>query len=213
MDLRLQERPSVEGFQNHQTDESLMRRIASGDLAAFDTLYSRYHQQIYNFVRKQVSAPETAEDLVQEIFLRVYRSAKGFDADKKFSSWMYRIALNEIKRHWKRSTARQAYSLNSPLGDGTGEAERQDLIEDQHPGPAEKFETESVSQNLRKLIDRLPEKQKTVVLLKVYQELTFEQIAEICECPLSTVLSRMRYAVSKLRRWLGIEESGDAYGL
>lgn len=213
MDVSLQDRPPGAPLQARVPDEELMREIATGDLHAFDTLYGRYHQQIYNFVRKQINSPDSAEDLVQEIFLRVFRSAKGFDVEKKFSSWMYRIALNEIKRHWKRSTARQAYSLNAPIGDGAGDAERQDLLEDQHPGPAETFETETFSQELRQLIDRLPEKQKTVVLLKVYQELTFEQIAEICECPLSTVLSRMRYAVSKLRRWLGLEEGGDPYGL
>lgn len=213
MDVTLQSHPPGGVLHSHATDEELMREIAAGDFGAFDTLFGRYHQQIYNFVRKQINSPQSAEDLVQEVFLRVFRSAKGFDPEKKFSSWMYRIALNEIKRHWKRSTARQAYSLNAPIGDGSADAERQDLIEDQHPGPAEVFETESFSGELRTLIDRLPEKQKTVVLLKVYQELTFEQIAEICECPLSTVLSRMRYAVSKLRRWLGLEEGGDAYGL
>lgn len=195
------------------TDEQLAGLIADGEPRAFDVIFERYHPQIYNFARKQMNSPESIEDVVQEVFLRVFKSAKNFDTERKFSSWLYRIALNEIKRHWKRSQARQTYSLNAPLGDESGDAERQDYLPDERPAAAELAESDLFSRDLRKLIDRLPEKQKTVVLLKVYQGLTFEQIAEICECPLSTVLSRMRYAVSKLRRWLGLDGEGQDNGL
>lgn len=195
------------------SDEQLVGLIARGDTRAFDTVFERYHQQIYNFAKKQITARESVEDVVQEIFLRVFKSARNFDTERKFSSWLYRIALNEIKRYWKRSNARQSYSLNAPLGDETGDAERQDYLPDERMGAEELAQSDLFSRDLRHLIDRLPEKQKTVVLLKVYQELTFEQIAEICECPLSTVLSRMRYAVSKLRRWLGLDGEGQDNGL
>jgi RNA polymerase sigma-70 factor (ECF subfamily) len=194
-------------------DEQLLAQIAAGDTGAFDQLFAKYHQPIYNFVKKQIPSRESVEDVVQEVFLRVFKSAKNFDVEKKFSSWLYKIALNEVKRHWKRAMARQSYSLNTPMGEEQGDAERQDYLEDERAAPAEITETELFSRDLQGLIDRLPEKQKIVVLLKVYQELTFEEIAEICECPLSTVLSRMRYAVSKLRRWLGLDAEGHADGL
>jgi RNA polymerase sigma-70 factor (ECF subfamily) len=195
------------------TDEQLVGRVAQGDSQAFDIIFERYHQQIFNFARKQLSTRDNIEDIVQEVFLRVFKSAKNFDTERKFSSWLYRIALNEIKRYWKRSSARQAYSLNAPLGDEAGDGERQDYLHDERPAAAGIAESDLFSRDLRHLIDRLPEKQKTVVILKVYQELTFEEIAQICECPLSTVLSRMRYAVSKLRRWLGLEGEGLDNGL
>lgn len=195
------------------TDEVLLVKIAQKDEAAFNTIFDRYSRQIYNFINKQVAERESVEDLVQEVFLRVFKSAKNFDPEKKFSSWIYKIALNEVKRHWKRTSSRQTFSLNTPLGDEGGDSERQDLIKDQRITPDTSAEKDLFSKNLKSLIDRLPEKQKTVVLLKVYNELTFEEIAEICECPLSTVLSRMRYAVSKLRRWLGIEEGVGFDGL
>jgi RNA polymerase sigma-70 factor (ECF subfamily) len=194
-------------------DEVLIGELACGDVRCFDQIFDRYHQQIYNFIKKQVSDHESVEDLVQEVFLRVYKSAKNFDVTKKFSSWVYKIALNEVKRHWKRTGSRQTFSLNAPLGDEGGESERQDLLEDQRITPEAQTESELFSKNLKLLIDRLPEKQKTVVILKIYNDLTFEEIAEICDCPLSTVLSRMRYAVSKLRRWLGIEDTEDDNGL
>jgi RNA polymerase sigma-70 factor (ECF subfamily) len=191
------------------TDEQLIGRVAEGDTQAFDAVFERYHNQIYNFIKRQVADRESIEDLVQEIFLRVFKSARNFDVTKKFSSWLYKIALNEIKRYWKRSAARQTYSLNDPLGDESGDGERIDNLEDERASVAELAEGELFSRDLKTLIDRLPEKQRIVVILKVYQELTFEEIAEICECPLSTVLSRMRYAVTKLRRWLGLDESGE----
>lgn len=190
-------------------DEVLIGELACGDVRCFDEIFDRYHQQIYNFIKKQVNDHESVEDLVQEVFLRVYKSSKNFDVTKKFSSWVYKIALNEVKRHWKRTGSRQTFSLNTPLGDEGGESERGDLLEDQRITPEVSTDTELFSRNLKQLIDKLPEKQKVVVVLKIYNDLTFEEIAEICDCPLSTVLSRMRYAVSKLRRWLGIEDNGE----
>jgi RNA polymerase sigma-70 factor, ECF subfamily len=195
------------------TDEELVGQLAAGDAAAFNVIFDRYHKPIYNFIKKQVLERENVEDLAQEVFMRVFKSARNFDTTKKFSSWVYKIALNEVKRHWKRSGSRQTFSLNVPVGEEGGDSERGDFIEDQRVAPAAAAEQDLFSRDLKTLIDRLPEKQKTVVLLKVYNELTFEEIAEICECPLSTVLSRMRYAVSKLRRWLGLEEGDDSDGL
>lgn len=195
------------------SDELLLVEIAAGNQLAFNEIFDRYSKQIYNFINKQVVEHESVEDLVQEVFLRVYKSARNFDPEKKFSSWIYKIALNEVKRHWKRAAARQTYSLNQPLGDEGGDSERADLIRDERDTPDLTTEKVMFSKDLRELIDRLPEKQKTVVLLKVYNELTFEEIAEICDCPLSTVLSRMRYAVSKLRRWLGIDDVEGIDGL
>lgn len=191
-----------------RTDEELVGQLAAGDHAAFNEIFERYNRQIYNFINKQVGERESVEDLVQEVFMRVYKSARNFDTNKKFSSWVYKIALNEVKRHWKRTSAKQTYSLNQPLGNEANDAERGDFVEDERVIPADMTEQDLFSRNLRQMIDKLPEKQRTVVLLKVYHELTFEEIAEICDCPLSTVLSRMRYAVNKLRRWLGIEDSG-----
>lgn len=195
------------------TDEELVGRLAAGDSAAFNVIFDRYHKPIFNFIKKQVAERESVEDLAQEVFMRVFKSAKNFDVEKKFSSWIYKIALNEVKRHWKRTGSRQTFSLNVPVGDEGGDSERGDFLEDQRIAPEASTEQKLFSRDLKTLIDRLPEKQKTVVLLKVYNELTFEEIAEICECPLSTVLSRMRYAVSKLRRWLGIEEGEELDGL
>ena len=192
----------------HCTDEQLAKRLAQGDDTAFDCLYRRYNRQIRNFVRKQVSESEYVEDIAQEVFMRVFKSIASFDTSKRFSSWVYKIALNEVKRHWKRSIKHQAYSLDTSVNEDSDNREQKELVADQRAVPEDLAIEDLFSRDLKTLIDRLPPKQKTVVILRVDNELTFEEIAEICECPLSTVLSRMRYAVQKLRNWLGVDEQG-----
>ena len=93
---------------SHCTDEQLAKRLSNGDGTAFDCLYRRYNRQISSFIRKQVTENQHVEDITQEVFMRVYKSIASFDVDKRFSSWIYKIALNEVKRHWKRSSKHQA---------------------------------------------------------------------------------------------------------
>lgn len=176
-----------------------MFEVGRLNVEAYDVLVDRYHQQVYNFVKKNVFDEEIAHDITQEILLRVYKSAKSFDVSKKFSSWMYKIAVNEIRRHFKKTAQAKVVSINEPMQDGNNTAEKGDFISDDKPGPEQAVATELMQENIRKLIKLLPDKQRIVVTLKVYQGLTFEEIASILDCPLSTVLSRMRYAVKKLR--------------
>jgi len=194
----------------HCTDEQLAKRLAQGDDTAFDCLYRRYNRQISNFIRKHVSEAEYVEDIIQEVFMRVFKSIASFDTSKRFSSWVYKIALNEVKRHWKRSIKQQAYSLDTSVNNETDGRDQKDMVADTRITPDDLAVGDLFSRDLKTLIDRLPPKQRTVVILRVDNELTFEEIAEICECPLSTVLSRMRYAIQKLRNWLGVEEEEAA---
>lgn len=192
------------------SDEELMFEVGRRNFEAYDVLFDRYHQQVYNFVKKNVFDEDIAEDITQEILLRVYKSAKNFDVSKKFSSWMYKIAVNEIRRHFKKAAQAKVVSINEPMQDGDKTTEKGDFLSDDKPGPEEIVTAELMQENIRELIKLLPEKQRIVVTLKVYQGLTFEEIASILDCPLSTVLSRMRYAVKKLRDYLepGVANNG-----
>ncbi len=192
-------------FYKNRSDEELMSLLAHGDRGAFDELFNRYYQQIYNYVRRSVPSLEAAEDVTQEIFLRVIKSAKRFDPERKFQSWIYKIASNEIKRYLKRAKLRQAISLNDPIGDEEDGAERGDFLISAHETPEEYAERQALSAELRRAIRSLPEKQREVVILKIFHGLTFQEIADIVEAPLSTVLSRMRYAMDKLRRHFGVD--------
>ena len=168
-----------------------MEFAAQGEQSAFDQLYERYHMRIFNFIKKQVRDQQSAEDLTQDVFLRLFKSLASFDPERKLSSYLYKIAVNEVRRFYQKAAGHQAFSLNEPVLDGEG--------------PEEEVSERLTRKSLRVLIDRLPPEQKMVVLLKVYNELTFEEIAQVMDRPLSTVLSRMRYALQKLRRWMDQE--------
>lgn len=187
------------------SDEELMEFAAQGEQGAFDQLYERYHMRIYNFIKKQVGNQQSAEDLTQDVFLRLFKSLKSFDPERKLSSYLYTIAVNEIRRFYQKAAGQQAFSLNEPVSDGEDARERAELLASDGEGPEEITSERLTRKSLRVLIDRLPPEQKMVVLLKVYNELTFEEIAQVMNRPLSTVLSRMRYALQKLRRWMDEE--------
>ncbi len=199
---------TTENQRTEATDEELYEQVAEGNKEAFDELFERYQNQIYNFIKKQVKSQQAAEDITQEVFLRLFRAAKNFDPTKQFSSYLYKIAVNEVRRYYQREMAQQAYSLNEPMADTEDGRERGDLIPADQVGPEEGMYDKFNSAHLQALIDKLPPDQKMVVLLKVYQGLTFEEIAHIMDKPLSTVLSRMRYAIQKLQKWMASEEGG-----
>lgn len=191
------------------TDEELMSGVANADVKSFNVLFNRYYKQIFNFIKKNVHDYTSSEDITQEVFMRIYKSAARFDPERKFSSWIYKIAFNEVKRYYTKSAARKTSSINEPLDASSGSTERSDLLEHTGLGPELTTESEKRVQQIKILIETLPEKQRTVVILKVYQELTFEEISQVLDCPLSTVLSRMRYAVKKMQRALDGEDSDE----
>lgn len=203
----MQEQTTVEAqLTTFDSDEALMYATAQGNPQAFDILFERYYKPIYNFVRKNLYFDDVdIEDVTQEIFMRVYKSAQNFDASKKLSSWIYQIAINEVRRYYKAFTRRRVLSLNDPIQDDDNAVDKSSTIVAKNINP----ETDAIlavrKNILAKAINKLPEKQKLVVMLKVYQELTFEEISQILDCPLSTVLSRMRYAVRKLKSELESE--------
>ncbi len=200
-----EDRAMIMPFYKNRSDEELMSLLAHGDRGAFDELFNRYYHQIYNYVRRSVNNVEAAEDVTQEIFLRVIKSANRFDPERKFQSWIYKIASNEIKRHLKRAKLRQAISLNDPVGDEEDGAERGDFLMSPYESPEEYAERQAMAAELRRAIESLPEKQRQVVVLKIFEGLTFQEIAEVMNAPLSTVLSRMRYALDKLKRHFGVD--------
>jgi RNA polymerase sigma-70 factor (ECF subfamily) len=189
------------------SDEDLMSLAASGQQSAFDQLYERYQVRIYSFIKKQVVMQDAAEDITQEVFLRLYKSIQSYDPERQFSSYLYKIAVNEIRRYYQKQAATQTYSLNDPVLDSEDGRERGDLLPGD-TGPELKVSGDMSGENIRKLIDRLPPEQKMVVLLKIYDQMTFEEIARVMDRPLSTVLSRMRYALHKLHTWITEEGIG-----
>ncbi len=183
------------------TDEELVARSARGDADSFNQLITRWERPIYALAYRVIGREEDARDVCQETFLRAFRGIAAFKGQAKFSSWLYRIALN-LCRDWIRRERR------TPVVAVPDGVDLQDLTADR--GPVESVEDLVSRRDLSRLVARamqaLSEEQRTTVVLKEYQGLTFQEIADLQGCPLSTVKTRLYQGLTLLRREL--EEAG-----
>jgi len=184
------------------TDEELVALAMTGDADSFNQLTLRWERPIFALAFRVIGREEDARDVCQETFLRAFRGIKGFKGQAKFSSWLYRIALN-LCRDWIRRERRSA--VLTPLTGDTGTAPAHD-----GGSPVENAEDRSVRRDLGRVITEamsaLSEEQRTTIVLKEYHGLTFQEIADLQACPLSTVKTRLYQGLSVLRRQL--EDSG-----
>jgi RNA polymerase sigma-70 factor, ECF subfamily len=183
------------------TDEELVARSTGGDPESFNQLIKRWERPIYALAYRTIGREDDARDVVQETFLRAFRGLSGFKGQAKFSSWLYRITLN-LCRDWMRRQ-RRAPVVSTP--DGV------DLVE--LAGESEGVESADaavVRRDLSRAVARamtvLPEEQRAAIVLKEYHGLTFQEIAELLGCPLSTVKTRLYQGLTVLRKEL--ERSG-----
>ena len=189
--------PPSPAAQMTSSDEELVARSAGGDIESFNQLVVRWERPIYALAYRVIGREEEARDLVQEAFLRAYRSLGGFRGDAKFSSWLYRITLN-LCRDWIRRQKRAPF-VEAPEG--------VDVIElaGEH-GPVESVEDLVARRDLGAAVNRamavLSEDQRKAIVLKEYQGLTFQEIADLLDCPLSTVKTRLYQGLVVLRREL-----------
>ena len=178
-------------------DEELVARSMGGDVDSFNQLVIRWERPIYALAYRVIGREEDARDVVQETFLRAYRSIGGFKGQAKFSSWLYRIALN-LCRDWIRKKKRTPV-MQAPEG--------VDVIEmAADVGPTESIEDLVARKALSEVVARamavLPDEQRTALILKEYQGLTFQEIADLLGCPLSTVKTRLYQGLLVVRREL-----------
>ena len=180
------------------TDEELVARSIGGDADSFNQLILRWERPIYALAYRTIGREEDARDVCQETFLRAFRALPGFRGQAKFSSWLYRIALN-LCRDWIRRERRTGFVQppeNVDLMDLVAAAEPSESIEDL---VARKDQMRAVE----RAMTLLPEDQRTAIVLKEYHGLTFQEIADLIGCPLSTVKTRLYQGLSVLRRELG----------
>jgi len=182
------------------TDDELVARSMGGDAESFNQLILRWERPIYALAYRVIGREEDARDVCQETFLRAFRALPGFKGQAKFSSWLYRIALN-LCRDWIRRQ-RRAPVMQMPEGVDPGElaAER---------GPVESIEELVARRQLTGVVEQamalLPEEQRTAIILKEYHGLTFQEIADLLDCPLSTVKTRLYQGLTVLRKQLARE--------
>src|SRR3990170_3319346 len=179
------------------SDEELVARSRGGDLDSFNQLVLRWERPIYALAYRVIGREEDARDVCQETFLRASRALGGFRGQAKFSSWLYRITLN-LCRDWIRRE-RRAPIVQAPEG--------VDLIElAGQPEAAESVEDLVSRRQLGRVVARamqaLSDEQRAAIILKEYHGLTFQEIADLLDCPLSTVKTRLYQGLSVLRKQL-----------
>jgi len=181
-------------------DEALMEAYQRGDTRAFEVLLHRHQRPVFNFLARQVGNRHLAEDLMQEVFLRVIKGARGYKREAKFTTWLYTIARNLCVDNARRAKHRQATSLDQPVGKDGGRTTVGDLVPDKGTPAADRnVVNRQLQGRLREAIERLSEEQREVFLMRETLDLPFKEIADIVGCPENTVKSRMRYALENLR--------------
>lgn len=183
------------------TDEELVARSIRGDRESFNELILRWERPIYALAYRTIGREDDARDVCQETFLRAFRALPGFRGQAKFSSWLYRITLN-LCRDWMRRQRRAPF-VSVP--DNVDPAELAAVGE-----PSETIEDLVARRDLTRMVERvmtrLPEEQRTAIILKEYHGLTFQEIAELMGCPLSTVKTRLYQGLAVVRRELAKEQ-------
>jgi RNA polymerase sigma-70 factor (ECF subfamily) len=179
------------------TDEELVARSQRGDVDSFNQLILRWERPIYALAYRVIGREEEARDVCQEAFLRAFRALPGFKGQAKFSSWLYRITLN-LCRDWIRRQRR------APVSQMPEDVDVAEMAASR--GPVESIEDLVARRELSAVVEeamaRLPEEQRTAIILKEYHGMTFQEIAELQGCPLSTVKTRLYQGLSVLRRHL-----------
>jgi RNA polymerase sigma-70 factor, ECF subfamily len=189
------------------SDEELVARSRGGDVDSFNQLVTRWERPIYALAYRVIGRDEDARDVCQETFLRAFRALGGFKGQAKFSSWLYRITLN-LCRDWIRRERR------TPIAQAQ---EGVDLVElAAESSPSESIEELVARREMGRAVARamaqLPDEQRTAIILKEYHGLTFQEIADLLGCPLSTVKTRLYQGLTVIRRQLKAEGSKEYQG-
>jgi RNA polymerase sigma-70 factor, ECF subfamily len=184
-----------------RSDVQLMLDVKAGDQRSFELLLQRYRTPLVNFLYRMVRSREQAEDLAQEVFLRVYRAREDYEPSAKFTTWLFRIAtnlaLNSLRDHRYQKLE---ISMDAPIvADAEDGEERMMEVADEHPDIEQHLVEEARKKMIRHAIEKLPDKQRAAVLLHKYQELDYAEISKVLQCSESALKSLLFRAYETLR--------------
>ena len=182
-------------------DARLMAQFKKGDAKAFEQLLRRYRKPMYNFCFRMLGHPAAAEDAMQEVFLKVVRSASRWERQATVSTWIYTIARNHCIDALRKASYRQTASLDQTLKEGVegGQTLGDRMSDDAQPEPDRGAESLRLRQVLADAIAGLSPEQREVFVMREYAGMPFKEIAKVVGISENTVKSRMRYALEHLR--------------
>lgn len=183
------------------SDDDLILAARRGDAEAFSQLVVRYKERAYRAAFAMVRDPDEAMDLTQEAFIKAHCSLKRFRGNSAFYTWLYRILVNLSLDAKRRKGRRKEESYEAALE--TGPVVPEDDHERSDPTPRAALEERETEAMVQAAIEALPEHHRTAVLLREVQDLSYQEIAEVMNCSVGTVMSRLHYARAALREKLG----------
>lgn len=193
--------PPTDTTAQEESDESLMLRYAGGDIKAFDVLYARHELGVWRYVFRSVRVQAVADDLLQDVWFSVARSAPTYAVSARFKTWLFTIAHNRLVDHFR--TAKQHVSIDRHEGDDDeGGSLADTLAADSGFGPVRQLESREQAAALIAAVERLPLEQREAFLLQAEAGLSVEGIAEATGVTFETAKSRLRYARNSLRQQL-----------
>lgn len=200
-----------------RTEEaSLVAELKAGSEEAFGLLIAQYHQPIYALVARSLNDPADAADITQEVFIKVFRSIRGFNGDASLRTWIYRIALHEAsnQRRWWSRHKRQEITIDAPSeSDETGESfSLGSTLADQGDSPFDQAVQSELRLRVEGCLRQLPEAYRSVVVLRELEGFAYEEIAEILDVNIGTVKSRLTRGRSALRSLLNAAGPGRQGG-
>ena len=184
-----------------------MLRYQQGEVRAFEVLLNRHRKPVFNFILRFVQSRELAEDLLQESFLRVIKSAGNYQRQAKFTTWLYTIARNLCVDQSRRAKHRKAQSLDAPMSTSEGSGSLLDVVANSDLPSDRIAVSKEINEKLQAALATLSEEQREVFLMREFLDMPFKEISEVVNVPENTVKSRMRYALQKLR--MELEEFAD----
>ncbi len=185
------------------TDQELVTRSIKGDEGAFNELVNRYKRGVYTVIVRMVRDNETANDLSQETFIKLYRSLSSYDPEYRFSSWLFKVANNLTIDHLRKNR-QKVYSLDAPV-----EAEDDQVgvqIASSGENPLDRVESLELGEQIKEAIMELPVDYRRVIVLRHVEDMSYEEIVEVTDLPLGTVKTLLFRGRRLLRKKLRIIE-------
>ena len=174
-----------------EDDREAVAASQRGEREAFDRLVEKYQRDVYRLCYRYVNNHQDANDMAQDVFLKAYRALDRFRGDSSFSTWLYRIAVN---------TCLNFRASRRPEG-----AELPESLADKTPGALDRLEHDERSRRVREAVTRLPEKQRATLILKIYHDLTHEEVASVLGSSVGTVKANLFHALGNLKKMLAAE--------
>ena len=186
-------------------DEFLIDEFNSGNVAAFNTLVWRWEKPIYNFILRYIGDCDLAKDIMQQCFIKAFKSLKKLRDHQRFSPWLYRIALNLCRDELKKEKY-TTFSISDVRDfDENNKSDYSIVLKDNDNNATDLAHHENLAELLQRALMTIPEEQRVVIIMKQYHGMKFTEIADILKAPINTIKSRMYYGLDALhavlQRW------------